>query len=833
VSLAVLGGCAGASSTPPPAAPAPAQTETPQVAQQEGGGGRGGGRGGRGGGQQQQQQQAPRPYADVITSAAETSTGVFKVHRIEDDLFFEIPRSRLGQDMTVMRRQVAGSGSQGNMTVAWQREKDRILLRRTSYGVTAAPGSAIAQAVDALNFGPIIAAFDIASYGPDSAAVIEVTRLFTTNISDFAGVNSPQADRSWITWARAFPENVGIEAVQTGTAPAPEAEAGGRGGRGGRGGSSTASARIHWSIRLLPVEPMTPRFHDARVGFSSVSTIDYSLPVHRAETVRYIRRFRLVKRNPTAELSDPVKPIEFWIDPATPEWLVPWVKSGIEKWQPAFEAAGFSNAIIGRVAPPPEEDPDWSPYDARYSMIYWRPSTTQNANGGQQADPRTGEILKAEVNMFHNVMNLVRNWYFTQVGPLDTRAQMLPMSDSLMGALVEYVVTHEVGHAIGFPHNMKASAMYPVDSLRSASFLRRMGGHTATLMDYSRFNYVAQPEDRIPPHLLIPQVGPYDKFAVMWGHKPIPEARTPKDERATLDRWARQQDTIPWFRFTTGDAPNDPEDNTEAVGDADAVKASGLGMRNLERVAGMLMKVAEKPGEDYSTLDELYGNVVSQWGRYNGHVAGIVGGAYSQEKYGTGRRFRPVERERQREAVQYLNRVAFQVPEFLLDTEILYRVQAEGLVARIRGAQASTLNSLFNQSRLNRLIEYEALEPPGSTYRISDLLTDLRQGVWNELDAGSVRVGVYRRNLQRAYIESIDRLLNPPPPDPDEAGGGGRGGRGGGGGNFPNDARAMVRGHLAELQQLVDAALPKAADATTRLHVRDLQIEIERLLKVD
>jgi hypothetical protein len=431
--------------------------------------------------------------------------------------------------------------------------------------------------------------------------------------------------------------------------------------------------------------------------------------------------------------------------------------------------------------------------------------------------------------MYHNVMNLVRNWYFTQVGPLDPRAQKLPLPDSLMGRLVEYVVTHEVGHAIGYPHNMKASAMYPADSVRSASFLRRMGGHVATLMDYSRYNYVAQPEDNIPVDLLIPGVGPYDKFVVMWGHKPIPGARRPEDEWPTLDRWSRMQDTIPWYRFTTEDSPNDPYDQTEAVGDQDAVKSSTLAMKNLKRVADMLLRVAEKPGEDYTLLDELYDNVVSQWGRYNSHVASIIGSAETQERYGTGRRFQPISKQRQEEAVTYLGQNAFRVPDFILNDEILFRIQAEGQVARIRQAQAGVLNSLFNSARMNRLVEYEALLPAGQAYTLADLLGDTRQSVWTELSAGSVRINVYRRNLQRAYLESLDRLLNPPAPAVAAPGGGGGGA--GATATSSSDVRPSVRGHLVELDRAVEAAIGKAADGMTRLHLRDVRMEIERMLE--
>jgi hypothetical protein len=771
-----------------------------------------------------QQPPQPRPYSRVITADAVTTTGLFKTHRVGERLYFEIPRAALGAELLILRRVAAGSGSPGTMVGVFEREGNRVLLRRRTYEFTADPSSRIARAVDAMRVGDIVAAFNIEAIGPDGAPVIDVTRLFTTNIPEFAGVNSPTADRSFVEWVRAFPENVAVEATQTGQQPPPAAGAGQQ-PQAQQQPRGAQTARLHWSFRRLPETPMMPRLHDRRVGYITVSTIDYSRPEHRAEQRTYIRRFRLEKQDPGAAVSRPVRPIEFWIDPATPEWLVPWVRRGIEAWQPAYEAAGFREAIVARDAPTPEEDPDWSPYDARHSIIYWRPSTVQNATGGQQVDPRTGEILKAEVNMFHNVMNLLRNWYFVQVSPLDPRARTLPLPDSLMGRLVEYVVAHEVGHAIGFPHNFKASAMYPADSLRSASFLRRMRGHVATLMDYSRFNYVAQPEDAIPPELLVPQVGPYDVFAVQWGHTPIPGARTPDDELPTLDRWARQQDTIPWFRFTTADAPNDPHAVTEAVGNADAIKSSGLGMKNLERVAASLLEVAERPGQDYSLLNELYGNVVQQWGRYNGHVVALIGGAYTQERYGTGPRFDPVPRDEQRAAMRYLAENAFRVPAFLLDPQVLRRIEAAGVVGRIRQAQAGVLNQLFSEARLGRLIEYEAIEGASRTYTLADLLAEARRGVWTELDGGNVRIDVYRRNLQRAYLEALERVLDPPAapatPTPFGAPQPPR---------FVTDARPAVRGHLAELDRQVATALGRTNDAMTRLHLQDVRMEIERLL---
>jgi hypothetical protein len=574
---------------------------------------------------------------------------------------------------------------------------------------------------------------------------------------------------------------------------------------------------------------MMPRWHDERVGFNSSRSYDFTRPDNRLEQVRFIHRFKLEKKNPTEAVSDPVQPIVYWIDPATPDWLKPWIVKGVNEWQPAFEDAGFSNAIIGRVAPTQEEDPTFSMYDARHSAIYWRPSTVANATGGQIVDPRSGQILKGEVNMYHNIMELQKNWYFIQVGPLDERAQSLPFPDSLMGRLVEYVVAHEIGHSIGFPHNMKASAMYPADSVRSASFLAKMGGsHTATLMDYSRFNYVAQPEDNIPLEYLIPQVGPYDHFGVRWGYSPIPGADTPDDELETLNGWAREQDRYPWLRFTTADAAgSDPEALTEAVGDADAVKSTTYGMKNLERVIGMMLDVTEKPGESYEELENLYGQAVNQWGRYMGHVTAIVGGAQTQEKYGTGPRFEPVEKARQREAVEYLAEAAFQVPEMFLNADILRRIEPEGVVERFRTQQNRVLTSLLSQARLERLIEFEALETrTGNAYTLADLMGDLRAGVWNELQDQTVQVNTYRRNVQRAFLEVVDDRLHPneealssnfnPAAAP-----------------WTSDIRAVLRAELEDIDLLAEQALARTSQDMTRTHLRDIRSEIQRILGGD
>ena len=528
-----------------------------------------------------------------------------------------------------------------------------------------------------------------------------------------------------------------------------------------------------------------------------------------------------------------MKPIVYYIDPATPAQWIPWIKKGVEDWQSAFEAAGFRRAIIARDPPTAVEDPDWSPDDVRNTMVRWLPSTIENADGPHVHDPRSGEILNGSIRMHHNVLNLARNWYMTQVAPLDARARRLPFPDSLMGRLVEYVVAHEVGHTLGFQHNMKASSTYPADSVRSRTWVRRMG-HTPTLMDYSRFNYVAQPEDSIAVEDLVPRIGPYDLFATHWGYSPIPGARTADDERPLLDRWATAQDTVPWFRFSTyGSRDLDPGDETEAVGDADAVKSTALGLRNIKRTLPILLSAATKRGEDNSELLELYDRLLDQWSSELEHVVNIVGGSDSREKYGgqPGPRYTPVSGARQRAAVRFINENAFRAPDYLIDANLLRRIEPEGTLRRIGGAQARVLSFLLDTDRLNRLAEYEVLAPKrADIYSLGEMLGDVRRAVWSEVGAGSVRIDPFRRSLQRSWLASADSKMNPTPPiiiTPLPARGGPRARISAG----PNtDLRALMRGELLDLDALLANAIGRAADRTTRLHLIDARSEIKRIL---
>ncbi|MEX1274755.1 MAG: zinc-dependent metalloprotease [Bacteroidota bacterium] len=781
-------------------------------------------------------QAAMKPYAQVITKEAKSDSGLFLVHRIKEKVFFEIPRNELNQEFLLVSTQAKiqtglGYGGDGvnRQTVRWERVGDRILLRSVLLTSIAADSLPVSYAVRKANLPPVLMAFDIQAMNRDSSAmVIDATDLFTTDVPEFGlGKSTRQQNqirrldpkRSFVEYSKSFPDNIETEATLTyeaGTVPQAN-------------NLSTISVTMHHSMVRLPAKPMMPRLADERVGFFGYQKYDYGYDAQRAEPRRYIARWRLDPKDPEAirrgGLSEPVTPITFYIDRGVPEKWKRWLAMGVEDWQVAFEKAGFRNGIVAKYAPSEQEDPDWSSEDARYATIRWLPSEIQNAYGPHVVDPRTGQILDADIGFFHNVMNLARNWYFVQVGNLDPAAAKLPLPDSLMGEMLRYIAAHEVGHSLGFPHNHKATSSYPVDSLRSASFTARYGNE-ASIMDYGRFNYVAQPGDNAR---LMPIVGPYDKFATEWGYRPIFGANTPDDERQELNRIAARQETEPYLRFGVGD-PNDPTVQTEDMGD-DAVKATQYGLKNINAIAGMLVSATTIPGESYSTLEEIYGQLLAQRNREMGHVASYIGGVIRTQRNAgqEGVLHTPVSHAKQKECMEFLRKEGFRTPTELLRPDILGLIDPRGAVDRVLQGHRMLLNILLNNDRLLRLINAHTLvDARMRLYTPGEMLSDLKSAVWSELSLSNPGTDVYRRNLQRAYIETMGAKLNPPPFTPPAGLPSGF--------NFPpptplpGEARALIRAELTELDEQLARSAARPSSKETKAHFQDSRYQISRIL---
>jgi len=777
-------------------------------------------------------------YDKVITKKAVSDEGLFTVHKVDDKYYFEISDTLLGKEMLMVTRIAKtasgigfGGGKTNTQVLKWEKIDKKIYLRIISHTVTAADSLPISEAVNNSNFAPILASFPIKSLSKDSAGVvIDITPLLTKDIKPlgFPGFRRSQykvsrldADRSYISRVSSYPKNIEFRHVKTYSASSsPSSRADG-----------SITVEMSNSMILLPEVPMQKRLADRRVGWFARGTTDYGLDAQQSKVVRYLDRWRLEVRDEdmakfkAGELVVPKKQIVYYIDRATPKKWVQAIKDGVEDWQVAFEAAGFKDAIIAKEAPTVEEDPDWSPEDVRYSTVRYLASPIPNANGPHVSDPRSGEILESDINWYHNVMTLLRRWFFVQTAAINPEAQSPEFKDEVMSTLIRFVSAHEVGHTLGLPHNFASSVAYPVDSLRSAEFTQRMGT-APSIMDYARFNYIAQPEDK--GVALMPNVGVYDKYAISWGYRPILDANSPEEELPTLRRWIDEKNGGAIYRYGRQGNSNDYTAQSEDLGD-DAMKASMYGIKNLKVIMNNLRDWTYVEGSNYSELNEMYGEVQNQFNRYMGHVSRYVGGV--KEDYKSADQEGPVytfaPKAKQKEAVHFISDNLFNTPTWLLDKEIIDRLRDYGTVEAMRSMQARTMNSLLEWRKLGRVIENETLNGSENAYGIIELFSDVRNGIWTELRKGST-IDTYKRNLQRAHLERLDMLLNKEmPPIPFAF----RRFFGPGMDASQSDIRAVVRAELKVMERSIKAAIPRTSDKMSKYHLQDALERITDILE--
>ncbi len=717
-----------------------------------------------------------QPYSKVINESAKSKLGLFTISKVDNKFFFQIPDSLFNRYMLVVTRYLStpegmgrfGGEKANEQTIYFEKgANNTVFLRSLQYKQDVRNAdSMLAKALAGSNENPIVAAFPIKAINPDTKnSIIDVTDAFKKDNPMFSLASQEKTDKklttladdkSFIETIDVYPINIEVKTTKTYT--------------NATASSGSITLRLNTSIVLLPKTPMRKRFADERVGYFANKYVLFDDDEQRAQAKYIVQRYRLepkdkdIKKYERGELVEPKKQIVYYIDPATPKKWRPYLIAGINDWQKAFEAAGFKNAIVGKEWP--EDDKTMSLEDARYSVVRYYASETPNAYGPRVSDPRSGEIIESHVGWYHNVMKLVQKWYMIQAGPLDPRARKMHLDDELMGQLIRFVSSHEIGHTIGLRHNMGASNATPVEKLRDKKWVEA-NGHTVSIMDYARLNYVAQPEDNISPEGIYPRIGMYDKWAIKWGYGYFPNAKDEFEEEKLLSKLTTDSlGANPKLWFGGEGKEEDPRSQTEDLGD-DAVLASDYGIKNLKRVVPNLIEWTYQPNDGYDNLSDMHKAVVKQYGVYLYHVLKYIGNNYITKRTvdEKGLVYQPIPKAKVKAAVDYVGRQLFAAPLWMYPQEISQLISLK-TADEISDQQNQVLNMLLSSGMLYN-ISLKAMQFEGA-YTVPEFLNDLQQTVWVKF-SGNEKLDFYRRGLQRSYIDKLNMLLLPKEVEPGKA----------------------------------------------------------------